>query len=385
MSIPVFPTLFKLTSKKQKSEWNIKIEPKDDGSFTIITSHGIENGKKVIHEKNITEGKVKRSILEQTIQDAKKKWEDKKNKELYSETFDSIINDNEIIVRPMLANKFSFDLYESKSKAFKIPFPAYIQKKYDGIRCIAYMKDNEVILESRKGLKFQNFKLLKEELKELFSKLPPNFYLDGELYTDKLDFETISGLIRQHEKKCSIEDLKLIDMIEFHIYDFVNLNELNIIYQDRYEILNNILSKDGNRCKIVETLLINELKDVKKYHDEYVQNGYEGIIVRDKSGIYEINKRSKYLQKFKEFMDEEFKIIGFHEGTGDEKGLVIWDCITKDEKTFAVRPKGTFESRNKLFLEANLHIGKLLTVIFQEYSNDGIPRFPIGKGIREII
>ena len=84
-------------------------------------------------------------------------------------------------------------------------------------------------------------------------------------------------------------------------------------------------------------------------------------------------------------MDEEFKIIGFHEGTGDEKGLVIWDCITKDEKTFAVRPKGTFESRNKLFLEANLHIGKLLTVIFQEYSNDGIPRFPIGKGIREII
>jgi DNA ligase-1 len=247
------------------------------------------------------------------------------------------------------------------------------------------MKDNEVILESRKGIKFQNFKLLKEELKELFSKLPSNFYLDGELYTDKLDFEIISGLIRQHEKKCSTEDLKLIDMIEFHIYDFVNLNELNIIYQDRYEILNNILSKNGDRCKIVETLLINELQDVKKYHDEYVQNGYEGIIVRDKSGIYEINKRSKYLQKFKEFMDEEFKIIGFHEGTGDEKGLVIWDCITKDEKTFAVRPKGTFESRSKLFIEANSHIGKLLTVIFQEYSNDGIPRFPIGKGIREII
>jgi ATP-dependent DNA ligase len=35
------------------------------------------------------------------------------------------------------------------------------------------------------------------------------------------------------------------------------------------------------------------------------------IRVRDKNGIYEPNKRSKYLQKYKKFMEEEFKIIGF--------------------------------------------------------------------------
>ena len=29
------------------------------------------------------------------------------------------------------------------------------------------------------------------------------------------------------------------------------------------------------------------------------------------------------------------------------------------------------------------YIGKMLTVIFQEYSGIGVPRFPVGKCIRE--
>ena len=48
--------------------------------------------------------------------------------------------------------------------------------------------------------------------------------------------------------------------------------------------------------------------------------------------VYEPNKRSKDLQKYKDNMEEEYKIVGFHEGSGDEKGAVIWDCITKEGK-----------------------------------------------------
>ena len=118
-------------------------------------------------------------------------------------------------------------------------------------------------------------------------------------------------------------------------------------------------------------------------HDKFVQDGYEGIMIRDMGGVYESNKRSKYLQKYKVFMEEEFEITGFHEGTGDEKGAIVWDCKTKDHKIFAVRPRGTFEFRKKLFLEGSTYIGKMLTVIFQEYSSDSIPRFPVGKAIRD--
>jgi DNA ligase-1 len=378
-SIPIFPELF--INNKKIYTWKIEIQEKDN-IYSIITSHGQLNGKKVSHSKDILEGKGKKTILEQCIQDATRKWINKKEKELYSEKLD----ENEPLqnsVRPMLANTFSFDVYSKKSRAFKIDFPAYVQRKYDGIRCIAYIKNGEVVLESRKGIQFQNFNLLKDELKHLFNNLHDNFYFDGELYTDKFDFETTSGLIRLHEKKCKETDIALINKIEYHIYDFIDMNNQSMIYSDRYISLNNIMNNELNLCKRVETILVDKLEEVKTYHDSFVQSGFEGIMIRDKNGIYELNKRSKYLQKFKEFLEEEFKIVGFHEGTSDEKGAIVWDCINKDNQKFAVRPKGTFEIRKKLFEEGDKHIGKLLTVIFQEYSTDGIPRFPVGKGIRD--
>ena len=387
---PEFPKLY-IDNKKKIYEWSIKIVPKENDIFTIVTSHGEKDGKMVIHEKDITEGKAKRSVLEQTIQEVKRKWENKKEKELYSENLDFKSDlsgsSKKIVVRPMLANTFSFDTYKSKSRAFKISLPLYIQRKYDGIRCISYIKDGKVILESRKGIEFQNFGLLKDQLYNLFQKLPKNFYFDGELYTDKLDFEVISGLIRLHEKKITEKDIDSINKIEYHIYDYIDSDNENMVYKDRYKYLTEFLSSNINEkslCKKVDTILVEKLEDIKTYHDNFVKDGYEGIMIRDMNGIYEVNKRSKYLQKFKEFMEEEFKIIGFHEGSADEKGSVIWKCINKDNQEFSVRPKGTFESRKKLFDEGDKYIGKLLTVIFQEYSAEGIPRFPVGKGIRDI-
>lgn len=381
MSIPNYPKLFSLQGNNKLYEWSIKIEKSNNSSsYKIITTHGQTAGKQVVHESEIKEGKAKRTILEQAILEANRKWENKKTKELYCENVaDSSKTD--VIVRPMLANKFSFELYKKDSKAFKIGFPAFIQKKYDGIRCLSYIKNGNVILESRKGVEFENFDLLKTQIKIILEKLPENFYLDGELYTQQLDFEVISGLVRLSSKKCTNENKNMINQIEYHIYDLFDSNQPNLTYASRNNILENIVC--GSLCNKVETFIANELNDVKKMHDKFVQAGYEGIMIRDKSGIYETNKRSKYLQKYKVFMEEEFEIIGFHEGTGDETGAIIWQCKTEDNKMFAVRPRGTFDFRKKLFLEGDKYIGKMLTVIFQEYSSDGIPRFPVGKAIRD--
>jgi hypothetical protein len=62
---------------------------------------------------------------------------------------------------------------------------------------------------------------------------------------------------------------------------------------------------------------------------------------------------------------------------------VIWECETKDGKPFSVRPRGTFESRKELYLEADKYIGKKLTILFKGYTEDGKPREPVGKAIRE--
>lgn len=67
----------------------------------------------------------------------------------------------------------------------------------------------------------------------------------------------------------------------------------------------------------------------------------------------------------------------------DEKlNAVIWECKLPNKDTrFYVRLKGTLEERKQLFKEASEHIGKPLTVIFQELQPSGVPCFPIGKCI----
>ena len=123
---------------------------------------------------------------------------------------------------------------------------------------------------------------------------------------------------------------------------------------------------------------------VDDYHRQFVDEGFEGIMLRQTNGLYEVNKRSKFLQKLKLFMEEEFEIINFHDGEGHDKNMVIWECKTGCGKLFSVKPRGTFEERRIMFTTASTQIGRFLTVIFQEYSADGIPRFPVGKSIRDM-
>ena len=384
--IPTFPPLYKITATDKLYEWTIEI--KKNGSFyDIVTTNGEKDGKKVIHSKTVEEGKAKRSVLEQAISESQSKWKNKHEKELYSE---DVNTKKSIIVRPMLANKFSFESYDSKksSRSFKISFPAYIQRKYDGIRCVSYLNDDgEVIIESRSGVPFQNFELLKEQLFDILKKYGKGFYLDGELYTDEIDFEVIAGIIHLHEEHTTEEDLKNINLIKYFVYDIFDTSNPEMPYSARLDLIKTIFSnlkaKKDQLIVEVPTYLAKEPSDVKTYHDEFVEEGFEGVMVRDKAGPYEPDKRSKYLQKYKEIMEEEFKIIGYHDGVGKCKGTVVWTCEIEKGKTVDVTPKGTLEYRKKLFESADKYIGKKLTVIFFGYTADGSLRFPIGKAIRE--
>jgi len=89
------------------------------------------------------------------------------------------------------------------------------------------------------------------------------------------------------------------------------------------------------------------------------------------------------LQKYKEFEDTEYPVVGFREGEGDEKGCVLWECRLPSGGTFWVRPRGTREDRGEAFLAGSTYIGKQLTVRYQELTTDGVPRFPVGIAFRD--
>jgi len=83
-------------------------------------------------------------------------------------------------------------------------------------------------------------------------------------------------------------------------------------------------------------------------------------------------------------MDKEYKITGFTTGVGRFEGSVVWVCETEDGKLFRVVPQGTMEERQESYKNADKHIGEHLKVKFFELTDDNIPRFPVGLGIRPL-
>ena len=372
MSIPVFKKLTKETNGKIY-EWEIKINKINDSHYEILTLNGYSDGKKAEHRVNIKKGKAGRTILEQAILETQSKF-NKKEQEY-----------NTTIFKPMLADRFKPDLYtgKSKSRAFKIEFPAYVQPKLDGLRGISYLKNNEVIIQSRAGNVFDNFHLLKKQLKNIFDIVGENVYLDGELFTNDFSFQELSGLVRLTSEKVTESELHKIDKIKYNVFDIYFVDTPDMPFKERYEKLQQLMKiKNINLIHLVNTTLVNNFKMADEMHDMYVSKGGEGLMVRDINSIYEPNKRSKYLQKYKKFEEEEFKIIGFKDSER-EKGLVIWVCEVKKGIDFDVVPMGTNEERKELFKNGNQYIGKLLTVQFLGLTDDGKPKIAKGKDIRE--
>ena len=126
--------------------------------------------------------------------------------------------------------------------------------------------------------------------------------------------------------------------------------------------------------------------------DRAVAEGYEGIMIRDPGAPYAQGARSKALLKYKRFRDAEFEIVGFYEASGKDAGTVVFKCRTgsgggeeggQGGREFAVRPQGTRAHRAAMLRDAPALVGRLLTVRFQELTDDSVPRFPVGVAVRD--
>jgi DNA ligase-1 len=404
-AIPSFPTLYGKASTGKIKMWSIKVEDQKDASHpkggvgAITTTHGYVGGKLQENTRLVTVGKNlgkknETTPVQQAVNEAQSDWkkkteaggmtEKKPTEEAAAGAGKAADSDKESVKsakpsaeknakaaadaggvpHPMLAHD-----YNKRGKDIK--FPCYAQRKLDGVRCLAISSSG---LFSRTGKAFPHMDHIRAEI----NSLPKGTILDGELYSDSLNFQEIVGLVKKETLKP--EDAPKMLKIYLCVYDTVQ----DGTNEERNAYLKNLFKTHKFKAlKLLPTDIANNLDDVKKLHAEYVADGYEGLILRNKAGLYKVGHRSADLQKYKEFKDDEYKIVGFKEGDGIEKGCVIWVCETKDKKPFSVRPRGTHEDRAEAFKSASKQLGKKLTVRFQELTEDGIPRFPVGLAIRD--
>lgn len=260
----------------------------------------------------------------------------------------------------------------------KIKFPCRIQAKLDGIRLTASLDNNgEVILLSRRLHKIYGFDNIKDEVRILL-KDNPKLILDGELYNHNMDLQTISGITRD-ENKFNPEK----NSLKFYIFDCFSLED-NFTFEERYNRLldiNKNISLQLNYIVILETVTANSEKDGDELFDKYVNDGYEGIIYKNKDAPYEWSsikeKRTMDMIKRKKAYSEEFEIVDYSDGIGKFKEMIIFTLKTKEGKLFNSVPLGSADYRKNLYSECvkdfSKYKGKLSTVKFDEYSKDNIP------------
>ena len=388
ISIPSFPTLFGESSHGKRKTWSVAVEARGP-TGVVIVSHGYEGGKLVVNERVIDMGKNvgkknETTPLQQAISEAQSLWK-KKQDAAYRPEGPAAAAESDTdagtgaagdVPLPMLAKDYNKD-------GKHIKFPCYAQRKLDGVRCVAVPGRG---LYSRNGKAFPHMEHVRADVDRLKDGAgglvaPGTFMFDGELYSDELTFQEIVGLVKKETLKPA--DIENMNKIYLYVYDCIISNNSGG-YAAREAILRDIFGKMAfTTLRLLPSAWCESVEDVKKLHAAYVAEGYEGLILRNTTGIYKIKHRSNDLQKYKEFEDAEYTVIGFKEGDGVEKGCVIWICRTAAGQEFAVRPRGTHEDRAVAFLTGASRIGKALTVRYQELTTDGIPRFPVGIAFRD--
>lgn len=265
-----------------------------------------------------------------------------------------------IPVKPMLANKY----HERKHK---IVWPCYAQPKLNGYRMLKEPDGKQAWTRGGKPHV--------PECVEHLMWFTPEVMTDGELLLPDMPVLQVTARAAKKFRKDG-SSASLIYMI----YDKVD--ESNP-FPVRYMSLKLLEPTFPDQVKLVETIMVNNEEELFAAHARFTAQGYEGTIVRSGDDGYNIGHRSNSLLKLKDFQDSEFIITGVIEGKGSFKGKAIFVCETEDGYEFTVVPEGSHEYKAELWDTREDHIGKWLTVRYQDLSKDGAPQFPVGVVIRE--
>ncbi len=346
--------------KKDTSGKTRFLEVKTEGAELIQLSGVLGTSKIIEHRKtcigkNI--GKSNETTPEaQAISEMESKIKDKLT-EGYFNTIEEV--QTETVILPMLAKDY-------KKESHKIDWSnfTYAQPKLDGMRCLAFLND-DITLLSRDGKIIENMDHIKEALKKL-TNLRKGTILDGELYSHGLSFQENMKLIKKYRKGET-------ETIGYHIYDMVE----DECFDQRTP--SNKMEFDFPLVK-VETYSVKSEDQLKEFHAQFIQDGYEGTIVRHSNDSYKVNGRSSSLLKYKDFLDLACKIIDVIPAEQrPEWGIPV---LEHNGKQFRAGMKFTHEARKEFLINKSNYIGKTAEIRFFEYTDDGNPRFPIMFGIR---
>lgn len=349
--------LFALDKSGKVKHWTVEVV--DD---TIIVRHGKLGGKmqaKTTQVKGKNIGKLNETKPhEQALKEAESKY----NKQLdkcYRPTVEEAKNVGEAL--PMLAHNYL-------QQGHRIVYPCDVSPKLDGLRCIAEVNGEVVTLNSRGGKTYPCPEHIRSEL-VMVSRKTNIIKFDGELYEHGKALQDIVSSAKKPNEGTK--------NLEYHIFD---VPLAMTPWSDRKHILELVSRSARKNIVVVGNVLVNNEESARIFLTRYMNEGYEGLMLRNLRGVYEYNHRSPNLQKWKLMEDAEALVLDVEEDLNGE-GVLICQMAHNPEKLFRCKMRGDHDYR--LYSNQRNLISKWITYKYQALTNDGIPQFPVGLFERE--
>lgn len=302
-------------------------------------------------------------------------------------------------VKPMLAKAAPEDLSV-------LTYPLIVQPKFDGIRALIV----DGVVQSRSGKPIPN-----QEIQTALGR--PEFHgLDGELCVGP----TTAGDLMQRTTEFVMAPNKTGAAWAYQVFDYWDAGEHDYAVRinsaawtiEGYSLL------APDRLYLVRGDAAFNVADVEKWEAFYVDQGYEGAILRDPRAAYKHGRSGSKgpLLKLKRFIDFEAEVIGVEElmsnqnerkrdafGRTDRStakaGMVPAGvlgklvCRTADGVEFGVGTGFTAEQRKALWdfhqgylkLGGDSLIGRLAKIKSFPVGVKDAPRFPVFLGFRDPI
>lgn len=240
---------------------------------------------------------------------------------------------------------------------------AYVQPKLNGIRAF-WDPDKEKLL-TRTGKTISSCPHIVAAIKSL--PLPYNqLKLDGEIYKHQLPLQVISGAVRRYFPSA------LSAEFEYHIFDFISSQP----YLKRKHLLDN-LPANNPIIKCVKTVFVDGTEADSKiqfYCEQFVQEGYEGIIIRNPSAPYDDGRHVGFMWKYKPVKYMECELIGLRAATTDRNAATFGSLKLRTPDGFIVYCSGLADHDREIISNNFSRLyGRKVLISYDELSLEGKP------------
>jgi len=219
-----------------------------------------------------------------------------------------------------------------KIKTDKLNFPLFVEPKIDGVRALAFINDSSVEIKARSGIRFDNFKIIEEELSLMYQeRFKPLFYHSSisdenkKLYEDGI---VIDGEIQDKDFQSTMKNARRLENIQcnnaiFKIWDILSIEEFlnqksNFLLGYRKRFLLELFCQDARSLEPPDLLIggydcynfrydhlnllpwdsVDNMNEIYEMFDYWRSQGEEGIIVKELNSNY-FYKRHKNWFKVK--------------------------------------------------------------------------------------